>query len=29
MGWLKDSISWTHFVSVLRESIDELKKSIG
>lgn len=29
MGWMKDSISWAHFVSVLRESVDELKKSIG
>ena len=29
MGWVKDSISWAHFVSVLRESVDELKKSLG
>lgn len=29
MGWIKDSISWAHFVTVLRESVDELRKSIG
>lgn len=29
MGWIKDSISWAHFVTVLRESVDELKKSLG
>jgi DNA-binding transcriptional MerR regulator len=29
MGWLKDSISWTHFLSVVRESLEEMKKAIG
>jgi chromosome segregation ATPase len=29
MGWIKDSVSWAHFVTVIRETVDELKKSIG
>ncbi len=29
MGWMKESISWAHFVTVLRESVEELKKSLG
>lgn len=29
MGWIKDSVSWAHFVTVVRETVDELKKSIG
>lgn len=29
MGWIKESISWANFVTVLRETIDELRKSLG
>ena len=29
MGWIKESISWAHFVTVLRESVSELKQSIS
>lgn len=29
MGWIKDSVSWAHFVTVLRESVDEIKKSLS
>ena len=29
MGWIKESISWAHFVAVLRESVSELRKSVS
>ncbi len=29
MGWIKDSVSWAHFVTIVRETVDELKKSIS
>lgn len=29
MGWIRDSISWAHFVTVLRETIGELRKLLA
>lgn len=29
MGWIKDSISWAHFVTMLRETVDALRKSLN